>query len=112
MEKLLTEELKQKLGKEQARLRAALGSVSKEGRSFEPVFEEMGSDEEANQDEVEQYEVNRGIDQELEATLMRVEHALEKIEKGAYGVCEKCGADIPLLRLQAAPEAEYCLEHA
>ena len=111
MDVKLLQEFKQQLGREQARLRALLASVAKEGR-IEPVFENMDTDEEANQDEVEAFMTNIGTQQELEPQLLRVEHALEKIERGEYGVCEKCGADISIERLHVAPEAEYCTEHA
>lgn len=105
------QEFKQQLGREQARLRALLASVAKEGR-IEPVFENMDTDEEANQDEVEGFVTNIGTLHELEPQLLRVEHALEKIDKGEYGLCEKCGEDISGERLAVAPEAEYCAKHA
>ena len=112
MDPSLIKELTERLKKEQARLRAALGAIAKEGRSFAPAFQEMGDDEEAGQDEVDQLAVNVSSEHQLEEELMRVEHALRKITDGLYGVCEKCGNDIPVERLKAAPEAEYCMEHA
>ena len=112
MDTSLLQELQQKLKREQARLRAAIGAIAKkEGKSYAPTFVEMGDDEEAGQDEAEQYAVNTATEEALEPMLARIEHALDKIAKGVYGVCEKCGEDIPAERLQAAPEAEYCLKH-
>jgi len=35
--------------------------------------------------------------------------ALEKIEKGRYGNCEKCGKEIDEKRLKISPEARFCL---
>jgi len=105
-------DLKQALRKKQARLRAVIGAVAKkEGMSYTPKFVEMGEDTEAGEDEAEQYAINAATEEELEPMLARVEHALEKIGNGTFGVCEKCGNDIPLERLQALPEAEYCVEH-
>lgn len=111
METTLLEELRRALKKEQARLRAVLGAVAKEDGRREPKFVDMGRDTEASEDEAEQLETNFGAAQALESTLLKVEHALDKIERGIYGVCEKCGADISTDRLKAVPEAEYCLEH-
>jgi len=37
-------------------------------------------------------------------------NALRKIEEGAYGVCERCAADIPAARLHAMPAARFCVE--
>ncbi len=40
--------------------------------------------------------------------LGKIEEALEKIEKGAYGICEVCGEEIPDARLEAVPTAALC----
>ena len=46
----------------------------------------------------------------LRQTLVDVDHALEKIEKGSgYGVCERCGNEIGTERLEALPWARLCI---
>ena len=42
--------------------------------------------------------------------LARTENALERMREGAYGVCENCGNNIPMARLQALPYATYCIK--
>jgi len=42
--------------------------------------------------------------------LAEIDHALEKIEGGAYGLCEESGELINPLRLEAMPTARYSLE--
>ena len=42
--------------------------------------------------------------------LAEVECALDKLEKGTYGLCDSCGKPIPLARLEAMPQANLCLE--
>ena len=42
--------------------------------------------------------------------LKKIAHALEKVESGEYGVCEECGCDISLGRLEARPVAQYCID--
>lgn len=37
-----------------------------------------------------------------------IEHALEKLENGAYGVCEQCENVIAEVRLEAIPTARLC----
>ncbi len=37
--------------------------------------------------------------------LRQIEHALEKIENGTYGICDISGAEIPKKRLEAMPYA-------
>jgi DnaK suppressor protein len=41
--------------------------------------------------------------------LEKVEHALEKIEDGTFGMCEECGEEISLKRLEARPETNLCI---
>lgn len=39
----------------------------------------------------------------------QVEHALERLEKGLYGICEDCGEEIAPERLEYKPEATRCV---
>ncbi|NQU20844.1 MAG: TraR/DksA C4-type zinc finger protein, partial [Candidatus Nealsonbacteria bacterium] len=45
-------------------------------------------------------------------TLEQIEEALERIEDGIYGVCEKCDGKIPKVRLNAIPYAILCVRCA
>ncbi|MFW5468574.1 TraR/DksA family transcriptional regulator [Knoellia sp. CPCC 206435] len=45
------------------------------------------------------------------AQLAEVESALERVDAGAYGVCEVCGKPIAAGRLEARPTARTCVEH-
>ena len=42
--------------------------------------------------------------------LAKIEQALEKIEANEYGLCESCGEEIGLKRLEARPVAELCID--
>ncbi len=35
--------------------------------------------------------------------------ALQKVENGTYGTCERCGEEIPAERLEAVPTAALCV---
>jgi RNA polymerase-binding transcription factor DksA len=48
----------------------------------------------------------------LRECLADVEHALGKFDAGTFGLCETCGAQIPTARLEARPEARFCILHA
>ncbi len=39
----------------------------------------------------------------------RLADALERLEKGTYGICEECGEPIAPARLQAMPEVSTCV---
>jgi DnaK suppressor protein len=44
-----------------------------------------------------------------ERTLDQVDGALERIDAGTYGVCERCGEEIDFARLKAIPQATLCM---
>lgn len=58
------------------------------------------------------------MDREMEFTIkgilderhLRIREALKRIDDGSYGACDECGAKIDLERLEAIPEATFCIE--
>jgi len=74
-------------------------------------IEVLESDENEVADKFEEFEGNRGIADKLEARLAEIKKALEKIEKGTYGICEKGGEPIEEKRLMANPAAATCMKH-
>ena len=55
---------------------------------------------------------SEALSAETEAALMRVRDAMDRIEKGVYGVCESCGNIIDTDRLGIDPTAKYCINCA
>lgn len=45
----------------------------------------------------------------LQERLENVQGALARIEKGTYGLCERCGKEIAPERLEAIPSAKLCM---
>jgi RNA polymerase-binding protein DksA len=45
-----------------------------------------------------------------EEQVEEIEVALQRMEAGSYGVCEKCGQPIKFERLEALPTASACVE--
>ncbi len=43
------------------------------------------------------------------AFLDKINKALQKIEDGSFGVCEECGEEITVKRLEARPETTLCI---
>ena len=62
-----------------------------------------------NATEVFEQAKNLAVHQHLHSTLKLVEKALEKMDKGTYGCCERCGEPIDPARLKALPYAELCM---
>ena len=52
---------------------------------------------------------NAAVQSRLRNTLALVERALEKLEKGTYGSCERCGQPIDPARLKALPQCALCM---
>ena len=48
---------------------------------------------------------------ELTTGLAEVQSALERIDAGTYGRCERCGAPIDDATLESSPAARYCAAH-
>ena len=42
--------------------------------------------------------------------IKKVRNALDRIENGTFGVCEKCGEDISVKRVQARPVTTQCID--
>lgn len=72
-----------------------------DGSSGGDLLEEMA-------DELEEYENLRALEQRLEARLQSINLALQKIKRGTYGLCEKCGREIEIERLKTLPDAKTC----
>lgn len=63
-------------------------------------------------DESEEDQKNKALSDDLELRLRDVNDALERMEKGTYGICETCKKEIPIERLKANPAAKTDIEHA
>lgn len=57
-------------------------------------------------------ERDMALSQHSEVELKEINEALSAINEGTYGICRKCGGDIPLERLEAIPTVDLCFEHA
>lgn len=50
--------------------------------------------------------------QQARLRLTEIDAALERLSAGSYGVCERCGAQIPTGRLEIRPTARTCVSCA
>jgi len=71
-------------------------------------FPQFNGKLEESADEVEEFTNLLPIEARLELLLFDVKRALRKMEKGSYGICEKCGKKINKKRIKALPEAKFC----
>src|SRR5437773_473483 len=113
MDKKNIEKFKKALEQEQASLKKELESFAKEDKTIPhdwetryPSHPDSNLEEEA--DETQEYDNLLSLEHNLELRLKDVAMALKKIEKGGYGLCEKCGKAIEEKRLLVCPEARVC----
>ena len=71
--------------------------------------EPMSADFEEQVVEQENLDALYAIESEGRLELQKVVHALERIERGEYAVCSRCGGPIAAERLAALPYADTCI---
>ena len=119
MDKDFLEKQKERLLQEEAQLELELTDIGKiyneaaeDWAASEGDFHVGPEDENVLADKMEEISTNEAIVEELEKRLQNVKKALQKIEEGTYGICEKCGAEIEKERLEANPAATLCAKCA
>ncbi len=55
-------------------------------------------------------ETHASLIERAEERLRNIDFAFNLLEQGRYGICAKCGEEIPLKRLKAVPFATYCVD--
>ncbi len=95
---------KKHLLEELEQLRASVSPVAdrREGSPFGKREEEA----------TESFELEKrlAVEKQIRDHLAEVEHALDKFEKGTYGLCDSCGQQIAPARLEALPQASLCVD--
>lgn len=71
----------------------------------EPVEKDFA--EQATQSEND--DVLAALENEAQHMVMQIDAALTRIDEGRYGICKKCGTQIPQERLNVAPFADLCI---
>ena len=99
-------ELKAELEQRRAAMQSRLTSIKRD------VTQEHSGDSAEQAQERENDEVVDAIGNETRQSLHAIQVALDKIADGTYGECEKCGSAIGEGRLNAIPEATYCVNCA
>ncbi len=115
MNKKDLEYFKGKLLAEKKSLEEDLGGVAKNepGQGWEATSGEMevdSADENEVADKLEEYETNKGLSDQLQKQLTEVIAALDRIEKGTYGICEETHKPIDRDRLEANPSSRVSLK--
>lgn len=115
MRKLDTDKYRKKLLAERDRIRYEMEQIERD-ISYDDTS--IGQGELADYDNhpadaaTDTYEKERDIAvrDNFREILGRIDEALGKIERGTYGICDRCGREITPGRLNVVPYAIYCVE--
>lgn len=91
-------------------LKAFAEQDPKNKADFSVNFPEMGDKIDENAAEVAEYGNLLTLESTLENALQDVNDALERLEKGAYGICKYCREPISEKRLLARPVSSSCID--
>lgn len=62
----------------------------------------------ATMESVRSFELRlRGRERKL---LDKIDEAIVRIDEGTYGICDECGEEIRIKRLEARPVAKFCID--
>jgi len=108
------EKIQQILVQEKTRLEAELKKIAKknshDSEDYDATFPEYGDKEDENAQEVAAYTANKPLELSLEKDLRDADKALERLDKGTYGICKYCEKPIAEKRLLARPTSSACIE--
>jgi len=116
MDKKFIKEQEEKLEAQKTKLEGQLSSFAEKSKEVEGDWSakmpdlDPGKSLEEEADEVEEFGTRLALGKTLETELKKVISSLEKIKKGKYGICEKCGKPISQGRLKAYPQADTCIK--
>ena len=119
MNKKLLKELKEKLEKQKNSIETELEKFATKDKKLKGDWDTRypkfngGAGSQAMEDaadQVEEYVTLLPIEHNMELRLQSINSALEKMKKGKYGKCEKCGKKIIEERLKIYPEARFCVK--
>jgi RNA polymerase-binding transcription factor DksA len=102
------EDIRQKLLKRRDELKGRLSAIAQSagrGRPLDPDFEEQAVERQSE-------EVLDALDVAAHREIAQIGRALDRMERGVYGVCSSCGETIPVERLRAVPYTDLCLSCA
>jgi len=103
------EEIRQQLVAKRQELLQRVSDIQKDLRNennpLEKDFEEQAV-------QMENEEVLSALDAEGRATLLKIDHALQRIEAGNYDICAMCDTRIPIERLKVMPYTKLCVDCA
>ena len=99
------QEIRKKLNRQREELISGAG-IALNALPDETLFPELGDQASAEIDRNFMLKL-KGRERKL---LKKIDEAIEKIDNGTYGICDVCGEEINIKRLEARPVTTMCIE--
>ena len=61
-------------------------------------------------DDITQIDLELNLTETMDDRISQIQDALKRIDDGSYGICLDCGKEIIPERLEAIPEAMFCID--
>lgn len=106
MNKKILEKFKKLLQERRKQIVVAADTTREEGMGFDP--NELPDEVDLASSEADQA-LNLRLRDRERVLLKKIDKALKKIDAGEYGVCELCGEEIGVKRLEARPVTDLCI---
>jgi RNA polymerase-binding transcription factor DksA len=107
------DELRQRLEHERTRLKSEITAVAERPAEYRPTRESYYGNHLADIG-TDTFEEEKAVALEAHLTglLAQVQEALDRFDRGTYGICQECGRPIAPERLEALPYAVTCVKCA
>jgi RNA polymerase-binding transcription factor DksA len=109
-------DLKQRLLEEKSELEEQLTTIEEAAfaASQSELSGEVGYDDETADAGTFTFERERdlSIENNVRDLLRKIDSALERMDKGTFGICDRCGKPIEKARVKALPYVDLCIKDA
>ena len=111
-DKKILKELQQLLEKEKQELEEKIADLNAKEKEMAIKMPDFVASEDSSieADEVEALNNLLSLKMVWENDLEKINDALERMEKNAYGICKECGNLIEIERLKIEPAAQICIK--
>ncbi len=110
------DDLHDRLVDERAQLQLQLSTI--EEASFAQTQSELSGDVGLDDESADagtatfEREKDLSIEQNVRDLLVKIDRALERMEEGRFGICDRCGKPIEKARVKALPYVDLCIKDA
>jgi len=83
-------------------------NIAREQQSDQLIWHSFAHHRPEKRCPVTEREINSILYEQAKQYLNKLNAALERIDNGTYGICEKSGTQIPVRQLEAVPHRRFC----